>query len=80
MLTQDQKNSIHGIGSFSFVTTVGNAIEKVDVTLSYEWDDSGPYNECIESVIFQGVDISGCLNEETVNALEMEAINKRDAK
>jgi len=48
--------------------------------LSYEWDESGAYNECIESVIFQGVDISGCLTEETINALEMEAINKRDSK
>lgn len=74
------KPSLGGVGSFQFVTTIGNAIEKVDVTLSYEWDDSGSFNECIESVIFQGVDISGCLTEETVNALEMEAINKRDAK
>ena len=74
------KQTLGGIGSFQFVTTIGEAIEKVDVTLSYEWDDSGSYNECIESVIFQGVDISGCLTEETINALEMEAINKRDAK
>jgi hypothetical protein len=80
MLTQDQKNTIHGVGSFSFVTTIGDAIEKVDVTLSYEYDASGAYNECIESVIFKGVDISGCLTEETINALEMEAINKRYAK
>jgi hypothetical protein len=74
------KQTLGGIGSFQFVTTIGEAIEKVDVTLSYEWDDSGSYNECIESVIFKGVDISGCLTEETINALEMEAINKRDAK
>ena len=80
MLNQDQLNTIGGESSFSFVTTVGDAIEKVDVTLSYEWDDSGAFNECIESVIFKGVDISGCLTEETINALEMEAINKRDAK
>ena len=74
------KTSLGGVGSFQFVTTVGNAIEKVDVTLSYEWDDSGSFNEYIESVIFQGVDISGCLTEETINALEMEAIKKRDSK
>lgn len=74
------KQTLGGVGSFQFVTTIGDAIEKVDVTLSYEWDESGEYNECIESVIFQGVDISGCLTEETINALEMEAINKRDAK
>ena len=80
MLTQDQLNTIGGDGSFSFVTTIGTAIEKVDVTLSYEYDSIGSYNECIESVIFQGVDISGCLTEETINALEMEAINKRDEK
>jgi hypothetical protein len=80
MLTQYQKDTIGGEDSFSFVTTIGDAIEKVDVTLFYEWDDSGSFNECIESVIFQGVDISGCLTEETINALEMEAINKRDSK
>ena len=74
------KPSLGGVGSFQFVTTIGNAIENVDVALSYEWDDSGSFNECIESVIFQGVDISGCLTEEIINALEMEAINKRDAK
>jgi len=80
MLTQDQKNTIGGEGSFSFVTTIGDGIEKVDVTLSYEYDATGSFNECIESVIFQGVDISGCLTEETINALEIEAINNRDAQ
>jgi len=74
------KQSLSGVGSFQFITTIGDAIEKVDINLSYEWDESGAYNECIESVIFQGVDISGCLTEETINALEMEAINKRDSK
>ena len=80
MRTNDQKNAICGEDSFSFVTTIGDGIEKVDVTLSFEYDSSGPFNEYIESVIYKGVDISGCLTEETINALAMEAINKRDAK
>ena len=80
MLTQDQKNAICGESSFSFVTTIGDGIEKVDVTLSFEYDSSGPFNEYIESVIYKGIDIAGCLTEDTINALEMEAINKRDAK
>jgi hypothetical protein len=75
-----QAQSLGGEGSFQFVTTIGDAIEKVDVTLSYEWDDSGSFNEFIESVIYKGVDIAGCLTEDTINSLEMEAINKRDAK
>ena len=74
------KQSLSGVGSFPFVTTLGEAIEKVDVTLSYEYDENGAYNECIESVIFRDVDISGCLTLETLNSLEIDGIYKRDAK
>jgi len=79
MLTQDQKDAIGGDGSYHFITTIGNGIEKVDCTLFYEYDYEGIYNTYIESVIFQGVDISGCLTEETISALEMEGIAKHEA-
>jgi hypothetical protein len=79
-ITNDQKAAIGGEGSFSFVTTIGSGIEKVDVTMSYEYDYEGIYNTCIESVTFQGVDVCGCLTEETLSALEMEAIAKRETQ
>ena len=79
-ITNDQKAAIGGEGFFSFVTTIGNGIEKVDVIMSYEYDYEGIYNTCIESVTFQGIDVSGCLTEETLSALEMEAIAKRETQ
>lgn len=79
MLTQDQKNTIGGDGSYRFITTIGNGIEKVDVVMSFEYDYEGIFNTCIESVTFQGVDISGCLTDETISALEMEGIAKHEA-
>lgn len=78
-LTNDQKATIGGEGFFSFVSMVGYDLQKVDCTLSYEYDHEGIYNTRIESVTFQGVDISGCLTEETISALEMEGIAKHEA-
>lgn len=79
MLTQDQKNTIGGDGSYRFITTIGNGIEKVDVVMSFEYDYEGIFNTCIESVTFQGIDIGGCLTEETLFALDMEGIAKYEA-
>jgi hypothetical protein len=76
MLTQDQINTIGGGGDYRFITTIGNGIEKVDVVMSFEYDYEGIYNTCIESVTFQGIDVSGCLTEDTLNSLEMEGIAK----
>lgn len=78
MLTQYKKQS--GEGFFDFVTTIGDGIESVDVTLAFDYDESGPYNEYIAHVMYKGIDIAGCLTEETINALEIEAIGKRDTK
>jgi hypothetical protein len=79
MLTQDQLNSIGGQSTYRFITTIGNGIEKVDVLLSFEYDHEGIYNTCIESVTFQGIDVSGCLTEDTLNSLEMEGVAKHEA-
>jgi hypothetical protein len=79
-LTNDQKASIGGEGAFHFTSHVGAGDVPVDCLLSYEFDSEGIYNTCIESVTFQGVDVCGCLTEETLSALEMEAIAKRETQ
>jgi len=78
-ITNDQKAAIGGESTFRFITTIGCGVEKVDVVLSYEYDYEGIFNTCIESVTFQGVDISGCLTEDTLCALDMEGIAKYEA-
>ena len=80
MLTNDQLASIGGESTFQFQATIGESIEIVDVTLAFEYDSFGPYNEYIQSVIYNGIDISGCLTLETLNSLEIDGIYKRDAK
>lgn len=80
MLTQDQLHSIHGESTFQFLATIGESIEIVDVTLAFEYDYQGPYNEYIKSVLYKDIDISGCLTLETLNSLEIDGIYKRDAK
>jgi len=80
MLTQEQKNTIGGESFYEFQATIGESIESVIVTMAFEYDSHGPYNEYIQSVIYKGIDISGCLDLETLNSLEMDGIYKRDAK
>jgi hypothetical protein len=80
MRTNDQQAAIHGESTFQFLATIGESIEIVDVTLGFEYDYQGPYNEFIKSVLYKGVDISGCLTLETLNSLEIDGIYKRDAK
>jgi len=80
LLTNDQKAAIHGESTFQFLATIGESIEIVDVTLGFEYDSYGPYNEYVKSVIYNGVDIAGCLTLETLNSLEIDGIYKRDAK
>jgi hypothetical protein len=74
-ITNDQKAAIGGESTFQFITTIGCGIEKVDVTMSYEYDYEGIFNTCIESVTFQGVDISGCIDAYTILDLEMQGLN-----
>ena len=78
-ITNDMRARIGGESTFQFITTIGCGIEKVDVVLSYEYDYEGIFNTCVDSVTFQGVDIGGCLTEETLSALEMEGIAKYEA-
>jgi len=80
MRTNDQLAATHGESTFQFLTSIGESIEIVDVTLGFEYDYQGSYNEFIKSVIYKGVDISGCLTLETLNSLEIDGIYKRDAK
>ena len=50
MRTNDQLAAILGADSFEFEATVGLGSSTVLVTMSYEFDSSGTYNETIESV------------------------------
>ena len=80
MRTNDQQAAIDGESTFQFLATIGESIEIVEVTLAFEYDSFGPYNEYIQSVIYKGIDISGCLTLETLNSLEIDGIYKRDTK
>ena len=50
MLTQDQKASIGGESFFEFETTIGIGEMAVIVTMVYEYDASGTFNETIDSI------------------------------
>jgi hypothetical protein len=50
MLTNDQLASIFGADTFEFETTIGIGYSAVIVTMSYEFDSEGTYNEEIESI------------------------------
>ena len=78
-MTNDMRDSINGESTFRFITTIGNGIEKVDVVMSFEYDYEGIFNTCIDSVTYEGIDISGCLTEDTLCALDMEGIAKYEA-
>ena len=65
-----------GEATFNFQTLLGDGREVVQVVLSFEFDDTSSFNECIDSVNFKGIDISGCLTEETLNELTTEALKE----
>jgi hypothetical protein len=50
MRTNDQLAAILGADSFEFDASIGIGSSAVIVTMSYEFDSSGTYNETIESV------------------------------
>ena len=72
MLTQDQLNSIGGEGKFVFDATIGMGGVNVIVSMSYEYDSSGTYNETIDNVrTLDKVNIMYYLEEETIDQLCM---------
>ena len=50
MRTNDKLAAILGADTFEFETTIGLGSSTVLVTMSYEFDCEGTYNETIESV------------------------------
>ena len=70
MLTQDQLNSIGGESFFEFETTIGCGSGTVIVTIVYEYDASGIYNETIDSIRnASGHSIMDYLDESVIDEL-----------
>ena len=61
---------------FTFNATTGAAGETVTCLMSYEKDEHGPYFENIETVKFEGVEVTGLISEEQFAELEMVGVNK----
>jgi flagellar basal body-associated protein FliL len=61
---------------FTFNATTGAGDETVTCRMTYEKDEHGPYFENIESVIFEGVDVTALISEEQFAELEMVGVNK----
>ena len=66
--------------TIDFQATTGPGSEIVQVIMSYEEDIDGTYNENIDSVKFEGVEVIGLISEEQFADLEMQgcdAINEK---
>jgi hypothetical protein len=61
---------------FTFNATTGAGGETVTCLMSYERDEHGPYFENIETVKFEGVEVTGLITEEQFADLEMVGVNK----
>jgi hypothetical protein len=61
---------------FTFNATTGAAGETVICLMSYERDEHGPYFENIETVKYEGVEVTGLISEEQFSDLEMVGVNK----
>ena len=61
---------------FTFNATTGAGDETVTCRMTYEKDEHGPYFENIESVIFEGVNVTALISEEQFSELEMVGVNK----
>jgi hypothetical protein len=61
---------------FTFNATTGAGDETVTCLMSYEKDEHGPYFENIETVKFEGVEVTGLISEEQFAELEMVGVNK----
>lgn len=57
--------------SINFQSNTGAGGETVNVTMTYERDESGTYAENIESITFNGIDVMGLLSEEQFGDLEL---------
>jgi hypothetical protein len=61
---------------FKFYTKTGGGSEPVEVIVQYEIDEDGVYNDNIEKILFEGVDVTGLIHEDHFSELEMEASMK----
>ncbi len=61
---------------FKFHTKTGAGGEPVEVIVYFEIDEDGVYNDNIEKILFEGVDVTGLIHENHFSELEMEASMK----
>ena len=61
---------------FFFNTTTGQGSETVTIIVGYEMDEDGVYNDGIEKILFEGVDVIGLMNDLQQSELEIEASMK----
>jgi len=66
--------------TIDFQATTGGGSEIVQVTMSYEEDIDGTYNENIDSVKFEGVEVIGLITPEQFAELEIEGCNAINEK
>ena len=72
MLTQDQKNAIHGESFFEFQAFLGCGHSAVTVTMVYEYDSTGIYNETVTTIhTMSGIDIIDYIEESTIDDICM---------
>jgi hypothetical protein len=72
MRTQDQIDAIHGESFFEFQAFVGCGHSAVNVTMVYEYDSSGIYNETITAIrTMSGIDIIDYIEESTIDDICM---------
>ena len=61
---------------FYFEAQTGTGSEAVICKMQYEMDEDGPFNENIESIIFEGKEVIGLLTDEQYSELETAGIYK----
>ena len=61
---------------FTFNAETGGGGETVTCKMTYERDEYGTFAENIETVMFEGVEVTGLLSEEQFADLEMVGVNK----
>ena len=66
--------------TINFQAATGPGLEIVQVTMSYEEDIDGTYNENIESVKFEGVEVIGLISQDQFGDLEIEGCNAINEK
>ena len=72
MLTNDQLASIGGESVFEFQAFLGCGHSAVNVSMAYEYDSSGTYNETITAILtMSDIDIIDYIEDETIDQLCM---------